>query len=53
MEEVIKLFLENDSIFGVKTVLAGLADRVHSYTAELSAGVGVVCVILRKYVSEK
>lgn len=50
VESVLKPVLENEKIFGVNLVKAGMADKVCGYFREMIAGIGAVRTVLNKYV---
>lgn len=50
VESVLKPVLENEKIFGVNLVKAGMADKVCGYFREMTAGIGAVRTVLNKYV---
>ena len=50
-EEALKPLLENEKIFGVNLVEAGLAPKVCHYFEEMIAGTGAVRETLKKYIS--
>ena len=50
-EEALKPLLENEKIFGVNLVEAGLAPKVCHYFEEMISGTGAVRETLKKYIS--
>ncbi len=52
LHELLKPILENEAIFGINLYEIGMADKVCGYLREMTAGVGAVRNVLKKYTGE-